>query len=120
MTAMLQNISINTAACEAAGADPSLLATDLADYLVRKGLPFRKAHHLVGEVVALAEKQGKPINQVAISHLLTVDKHFGKDVAEIFDLSKAMAKRNLTGAPGTRQVQKQLARWQKLLTAGSK
>ena len=59
MAAMLDHTSANEPACARAAADPSLLATDLADYLVRKGLPFRKAHHVVGQVVVLAEKSGK-------------------------------------------------------------
>ena len=56
MAAMLRNTKVNRAACAAAASDPALLATDLADYLVRKGMPFRQAHHVVGAVVALAEK----------------------------------------------------------------
>ncbi len=115
MGAMLQHTTVNEAACAAASRDPALLATDLADYLVRKGLPFRKAHHVVGQVVALAERQGKAINQIALSKLQALDKLFGKDVAEVFDLRRAMAKRNLTGAPGTLEVHRQLQRWQKLL-----
>jgi len=115
MAEMLEQTVPNESACAAASADPSLLATDLADYLVRKGVPFRKAHHLVGEVVALAERKGKPLNQIPTSELQTVDKNFGVDVVEVFDLRKAMGKRNLTGAPGALEVQKQLARWQKSL-----
>ncbi|MGP8022083.1 MAG: argininosuccinate lyase, partial [Limisphaerales bacterium] len=63
MAAMLRNTRVNRAACETAAGDPALLATDLADYLVRKGMPFRQAHHVVGAVVALAEKAGKPLNR---------------------------------------------------------
>src|SRR6266850_5984512 len=74
MTAMLQNISVNERSCAAASADPTLLATDLADYLVRKGMPFRKAHHVVGAVVALAEKSGKPMNQLKLADLQSVDE----------------------------------------------
>jgi len=117
MGAMLEHTTVNEAACAAASRDPALLATDLADYLVRKGLPFRKAHHVVGQVVALAERQGKAIDQIALSELQAVDKLFGKDVAEVFDLNRAMAKRNLPGAPGTLEVKRQLQRWQKLLDA---
>jgi len=116
MGAMLQHTTVNEAACAAASRDPTLLATDLADYLVRKGLPFRKAHHVVGQVVAMAERQGKAINQIPLSELQAVNKLFGKDVAEVFDLRRAMAKRNLTGAPGTVEVKRQLQRWQKLLS----
>src|SRR5271169_954933 len=64
VAAMLQNIKMNRSACETAVNDPALLATDLADYLVRKGMPFRQAHHVVGSVVALAERLGKSLNRL--------------------------------------------------------
>jgi argininosuccinate lyase len=116
MAAMLRNTKINRAACEAAANDPALLATDLADYLVRKGMPFRQAHHAVGAVVALAEILGKPLNKLSPAELQSVDKKFGRDTLGVFDLQRAMAKRNLTGAPGTKEVAKQLARWRGLLS----
>jgi argininosuccinate lyase len=115
MAAMLRNTKVNRAACAAAASDPALLATDLADYLVRKGMPFRQAHHVVGAVVALAEKTGKPLNQLTLAELQSVDKTFGRDALGVFNLQRAMAKRNLTGAPGTKEVAKQLARWRETL-----
>ncbi|MGA9780016.1 MAG: argininosuccinate lyase [Verrucomicrobiia bacterium] len=111
MAAMLRNTRVNRAACETAAGDPALLATDLADYLVRKGMPFRQAHHVVGAVVALAEKAGKPLNRLTFAELQSVDKTFGRDALGVFDLKRAMAKRNFTGAPGTKEVAKQLMRW---------
>ena len=116
MAAMLQNTKINRAACAAAAGDPALLATDLADYLVKKGMPFRQAHHVVGGVVALAEKTGKPLNRLTLAELQSVDpvtgtKFFGRDALGVFNLQRAMAKRNLVGAPGTKEVAKQLVRW---------
>lgn len=116
VAAMLRNTKVNRAACESAASDPALLATDLADYLVRKGMPFRQAHHAVGAVVALAEKSGKALNQLALEELQSVDRTFGRDVLAVFDLKKAMAKRNLTGAPGVTEVAKQLDRWRKTLS----
>jgi argininosuccinate lyase len=116
MAAILRNIKINRAACEAAANDPTLLATDLADYLVRKSMPFRQAHHAVGAVVALAEILDKPLNQLTLAELQSVDKKFGRDALGVFDLKRAMAKRNLTGAPGTKEVAKQLARWREQLS----
>jgi argininosuccinate lyase len=115
MAAMLRNSEANRAACEAAASDPALLATDLADYLVRKGMPFRQAHHVVGAVVALAEKAGKPLNKLSLVELQSVSPQFGRDARKVFDLRAAMAKRKLVGAPGTKQVQQQLARWRGLL-----
>jgi len=116
MAAMLRNMKVNRAACAAAAGDPVLLATDLADYLVRKGMPFRQAHHAVGAVVALAEKIGKPLNRLKFAELQSADKTFGRDALGVFDLKRAMAKRNLTGAPGTKEVAKQLARWRERLS----
>ena len=116
MAAMLQNTRINPSACAVAANDPALLATDLADYLVRKGVPFRQAHHTVGAVVALAEELDKPLNLLTLAELKSVDKKFGRDALDVFDLQRAMAKRNLTGAPGTKEVAKQLARWREQLS----
>ncbi len=116
MAAMLRNVKVNKMACALAAGDSALLATDLADYLVKKGMPFRKAHHVVGAVVGLAEKSGKALNQLTLAELQSVDKTFGRDAMSVFNLKSAMAKRNLTGAPGTKEVAKQLARWRKQLS----
>ncbi len=117
MSAMLDNTSVNTSACAQASADAALLATDLADYLVRKGMPFRQAHHVVGAVVAEAERTGKQLNEMDIPALQKIDRSFSADVATIFNLQAAMARREMVGSPGTKQVAHQLARWQKILRA---
>jgi argininosuccinate lyase len=111
--AMLQNISVNKAHCEEAASDPALLATDLADYLVKKGMPFRQAHHVVGSVVAFGEKTGKPLNQISFLELRSIDAFFGEDAVHIFDLRRAMSKRDILGAPGTKEVAKQISFWKK-------
>ena len=119
MAAMLDHTTANAPMCAAAAGDPSLLATDLADYLVRQGLPFRQAHHIVGAVVALAEKRKRPLDQLTLAELQTVHPGFAADVTTTFDLKRAMDRRNLTGAPGTREVARQLARWRKQLGDGA-
>ena len=113
MAAMLAHTTINEQSCAAAAGDAALLATDLADYLVRKDMAFRQAHHVVGAVVALAERAGKGLNQLTLAELKTVDKTFSADALAVFDLKKAMAQRNITGAPGTKEVARQLKRWDK-------
>jgi argininosuccinate lyase len=115
MAAMLENTTVNAEVCRAAASDPTLLATDLADYLVRKGMPFRQAHHVVGAVVAHAEKSKKSIHQLTASELRAIEKQFGDDVPGVFDLKSAMERRNLAGAPGTAEVRRQMARWRKEL-----
>jgi argininosuccinate lyase len=117
MAAMLKHVTVNEKACRAAAADPALLATDLADYLVRKGKAFRQAHHAVGAAVALAEQLGKPLNALTLGELQSVDKAFGADALGVFNLKVAMGRRNLTGAPGTKEVAKQLKKWKTALRA---
>ncbi|HMP84091.1 MAG TPA: argininosuccinate lyase [Verrucomicrobiota bacterium] len=115
MSALLLHTAVNKSACLAAASDPALLATDLADHLVQKGMPFRKAHHVVGAVVALAERSGKPLNKLTLADLQSVDNTFGRDALGVFDLKRAMARRNFPGTPGTKEVAKQLEKWRKLL-----
>ncbi len=67
-------------------------------------------------MVALAEKSGKPLNQLTLAELQSIDKNFGSDALGVFDLKTAMAKRNFTGVPGTKEVARQLARWREQLS----
>ncbi len=115
MAGMLANTTVDKARCHAAAADSALLATDLADYLVRKSVPFREAHHIVGAVVAAAEKKGRALHELTGAELREVDARLGDDAAEVFDLTKALALRRMTGAPGTEPLAAQLARWEKIL-----
>jgi argininosuccinate lyase len=115
MAAMLAHTSVNPEACHRAASDPALLATDLADYLVRKGVAFRRAHYVVGAVVALAEKLAQPLAALTLKDLRSVDRTFRADALRIFDLQRAMGRRNLVGAPGTSEVRRQLARWRRRL-----
>ncbi len=115
VAAMLRHTAVNAGACARAAGDPALLATDLADHLVLKGMPFRKAHHVVGAVVLLAEQLGKPLDTLTLAELRSADKSFGQDALQVFDLKKSLAGRRLTGAPGTSEVRKQLAHWRKRL-----
>jgi argininosuccinate lyase len=108
-------MKINRARCAEAVSDPALLATDLADYLVSKGVPFREAHHAVGGVVRLAENLGVKLNAIPTAEVQRVHAGFGSDWASVFDLKRALAMRRGTGMPGPAQVKKQFARWEKKL-----
>jgi argininosuccinate lyase len=109
---------VNRERCAAAVGDPALLATDLADYLVLKGVPFRDAHHAVGAVVRLAEKKKVGLNALSTDDVQQVHAAFGPDWAEVFDLKRALSKREGTGMPGPKQIAKQFKRWEKLLEPG--
>ena len=115
MTAMLSNIGVKVENCTNAASDPSLLATDLTDYLVERKVPFREAHHIVGALVALAEKNHKPLNFLSLKEMQGVSKKFKADALDVFDLKKALDKRNITGSPGSKEVKKQLRSWLKRL-----
>lgn len=117
MTGMLDHIKVNSEACSTAAGDPELIATDLADYLVEKGVAFRAAHHAVGKLVGLADERGTPLDELSIRDFQSVDAHFKADVVEVFDLNKALARRTVVGSPGTVEVRKQLARWRRILKA---
>lgn len=110
---MIANTTVNEEVCASAASDPLLLATDLADYLVRKGLPFRQAHHVVGSLVGLAEKTKRSLDGLPLDEFRAASPLFEEDVFSIFQLDKALRTRNIIGAPG--QVKKQAARWAKLL-----
>jgi argininosuccinate lyase len=111
----LAGLEVRRDRCAAAVRDPALLATDLADYLVVKGVPFRDAHHAVGAVVRLAEKNHVELNQLSTEDVKAVCPRFEADWVEVFDLKRALAKREGTGMPGPRQVARQFARWRKVL-----
>ena len=113
--ATLAGTKFHKARCLAAASDPALLATDLADWLVRKGMPFRHAHHAVGRLVALAEKSGVPLDKVSDEAALTADKAFTKGWREVFSLKRGFAARENTGMPGPKAVAREIARWKQSL-----
>ncbi len=112
---MLSATRVNPSACLKAASDPALLATDLADYLVRKGVAFRDAHHAVGRAVGLSERLETPLDRLTLDQLRSVHPTFEADVAEVFDLEQAMKRRTATGSPGTAAVKRQLACWNRVL-----
>ena len=108
MADMLGHTKVNRARCEAAASDPMLLATDLVDFLVKRGMPFREAHHAVGALVAEAEGTHTPLPKLAI-------KKYGASAGKVFDVRRALAARTAAGAPSPKNVNAQIARWKKLL-----
>jgi argininosuccinate lyase len=110
-TAMLSELKINRERMESAAGDPQLLAADLAEYLVAKGVPFREAHAIVGKLVT----SGKPLSALSENEFRTASSAFGEDVREIFGVRKALARRTSTGSPSPENIERQIARWRELL-----
>jgi argininosuccinate lyase len=94
--------------CRRAAADPMLLATDLADHLVTTGIPFRRAHELVGKAVAEALRRGIALDQLDFAAL---DPAFGADAAAVFSLERALAARSNPGSPSIANVRAEILRW---------
>jgi argininosuccinate lyase len=94
---------------------PDMLATDLADYLVRKGVPFRETHHISGQVVALAEKEGRPMDQLSFAQLQGVDMRFEKDIMGVFDYQKSVEARSAKGGTSRSAVMEQIEAVKKTL-----
>jgi argininosuccinate lyase len=109
---MFREARVNPDACARAVADPMLLATDLADYLVRRGVPFRKAHELVGRAVGLCTERQCSLPELSLEDYQGISSDFAADLFEIFDLRKAMSARKAIGAPSPENVSAQLKRWQ--------
>jgi argininosuccinate lyase len=101
--------------CAEAVSDPLLLATDLVDYLVLKGVPFREAHHVVGTLVALAEKSGCPMDAIPLEKARAICGKIGPDWTRCFSVKTALAAREKPGMPGPRQIRKELNRWRRAL-----
>ncbi len=93
----------------AAQLEPGLLATDLADYLVKQGVPFRQAHHLVGEVVQLAESRNVLLTELTLADLQSVSEHFGEEATAVFDVTVSLNNRTVTGGTARQALQDQLA-----------
>ena len=85
-----------------------LNATELADYLVGKGLPFREAHHCTGRAVAEAERRGLGLEDLALEDLRAVCPQVAEDVYAVLDYDQAVARRNTSGGTGPAPVQAQL------------
>jgi argininosuccinate lyase len=102
----------------AAAADDALLvATDWADYLVRKGLPFREAHAVVGKLVGLSVKRGVSLRDLLLKDLQAVSKHFKADALQCLDARRSLEARTAEGAPSPKRVSARLAWWRKRLAS---
>ncbi|PXA05189.1 argininosuccinate lyase [Coraliomargarita sinensis] len=113
VAACLPGVKAQPESCAAAVADPLLLATDVVDYLVNKGVPFRKAHHVVGALVSLSEKLDVPLNELPFEEARQVHEALEEDWTNVFNLQQALAAREKPGMPGPEQVAARIAYWRK-------
>ncbi|MEM9777650.1 MAG: argininosuccinate lyase [Chloroflexota bacterium] len=107
MRGVIETLTINPDKM-AAQLEPGLLATDLADYLVKKSMPFRQAHHVVGQIVQLGEKRNIPITDLTLDDLQEISDLFEDDVIEAFSVKGALDARSVPGGTAPSAVKEQI------------
>ena len=108
MAGMLEELTFRTERMREACKAGFLNATELADYLVGKGLPFREAHHVTGQAVAAAEREGKGLEDLSLSELQALEPRIDSDVYAVLDYAAAVRRRETPGGTGPRSVARQL------------
>ena len=104
----LSDTRLNEEALRQAAADSFLLATDLADYLVEKGIPFRQAHHVVGALVSYALEQEKELTALSLEEYRKFSEVFQGDVWSWLSLEKCLERRSQEGGTAPDQVRQAL------------
>ncbi len=109
---MLHTLQFNPQPIADALSKGYLLATDFADYLVQKGVPFRDSHDITGAVVAFAAEHGRQLEDLSLEELRGFSGVIDSDVVDIFEISSAVDRKNLLGGTARDQVRAQLAQLQ--------
>jgi argininosuccinate lyase len=107
MAGVLATLQVRPARMQQA-LDPAMLATDLADYLVERGIPFRQAHSLVGQAVRRAIELSVALDRLPLTELQAIHPVFQADVAAVFDFPASVARRSVTGGTAPSAVAEQL------------
>jgi argininosuccinate lyase len=107
ITAIVATLQINPEQMRAALSE-DMLATDLADYLVHKGMPFRRAHHVVGQVVRYSLEQGRSLSELPLDDLRQISGLFDDDVRAVFDFDESVRRRSTAGGTAPDAVREQI------------
>jgi argininosuccinate lyase len=108
---MVPGIEVDPAAMRAAAEEGFATATDLADYLVKRGLPFRDAHEAVARVVRLAQERGSTLAALSLADLQRFAPQVGEDVVQVLGVDGSVAARHHVGGTAPQQVLQQAAAW---------
>jgi argininosuccinate lyase len=117
VAAMLPSIRVDAERAQAAASESYTLATDVADYLVRQGLPFREAHGVVGQLVRYADERGKSLSQLTLEEYRRFSPLFDEGVLKL-DVRSAIEARDVPGGTSSRQVAAALKRARQRLKGG--
>ncbi len=105
---MLESLTINAGAMRAGATGGFMAATDLADYLVGKGVPFRESHEIVGRLVLACERNGRTLQDLTAADYAEHDARFGTDVLDAVDIDKVIARRATAGGTASTAVAVQI------------
>ena len=108
MEGMISTMKVNADAMRAQSKKGYLAATDVADYLAKKGLPFRKAHEIVGHLVLLCDKRGCDLDDLSLEDFKEASDLFEADITEALDLESIVAARTTYGGTGNSVVAEQI------------
>ena len=97
------------------GLSDDMLATDLADYLVRRGVPFRETHHVAGQAVQLAEDKECKLSDLSVDEIKSLHPKFEDDVVQVWDFENSVESRDSIGGTSKRAVLEQVAKLRSLL-----
>ncbi len=109
VTGVIETMRVDAAKMRAA-LDESMLATDLAEYLVRRGVPFRQAHHVVGALVKTAQARRTKLSALTLDDFRAASEKFGADVYAVFDFDASVRSRQTFGGAGAVKAQLELAK----------
>lgn len=117
MKGMIATMSINQDAMDEQAKKGYLAATDVADYLAKKGMPFRKAHEVVGHLVLLCDKRGCDLSDLSLDDFRAESELFEQDITEALDLESIVAARTAFGGTGHSAVKEQMEQAKDVLNA---
>jgi len=106
----LRTLTVRRDRMAAAAADPLLLATDLAEHLVQQGVPFREAHHIVGQIVGRSNAAGTSLRSLSREELRAFHPALDLDPEAFFSVERSLEAREAPGAPSRKNVERALAR----------
>ena len=115
MAAMIASLKFNAGRMREMAAVGFTTATDLAEHLVKKGMPFREAHRLVGEIVRYALESGKSFSDLTVEELKRFSSMLDDQAFKAMDISQSVNAKQSEGGTSTKEVRKQLEYWKKLL-----
>ena len=115
MTDLMRRLKVNRDVLKQAVRGGGMLATEVADYLVTRGVPFREAHAITGRMVRWALDEGRELGELSVSELQEFSKHFDAAVRSRLTVQGAIDRKVQIGGTARKQVERRLKEWEKEL-----